>query len=295
MIVDTRMDFQYLPLKITLVALQRSQLPLYLGSTLRGVIGKILYQTDQEAYQYLYANGMKAGGQQDTVKPYILEPPDLRIGKRMLEKGEKLSFNFLLLGDAIRYISSVVTALEKIEQYGLGAGRYPFRLLQMIHMEEQRVLWREGIYYPAGKKEVRIPYRVLPEVEGACIRLRTPLRIRRSGELLTDVSFDVLIRNITNRVMALTERYGGWVDREAAEQLQKISSEIRTVTANLKVEELERYSNRLQEKMNFSGLLGEMEFAGDLTPFVPWLHVAEILHIGRNTTFGMGKVQVYFV
>ena len=110
-----------------------------------------------------------------------------------------------------------------------------------------------------------------------------------------DISFDVLIRNITNRVVALTERYGGWVDQGAVEQLQKMSSEIRTIKENLKVEEIDRYSNRLQEKMDFSGLLGEIEFVGDLTPFVPWLHMAEILHIGRNTTFGMGKIQVYYI
>lgn len=294
-IVDTRIDFKYLPLEITLTALKRAQLPSYLGSTLRGVLGQILYQTDQEAYRYLYANGMKAGGQQNSVKPYILEPPELCTGKRIIEEGEKLSFNLLLLGDTTKYSYSIIRALEKIEQYGLGACRYPFRLLQVMHRKEQRLLWREGNYYPMGKQEVGIPDRTLLEVEGAGIRFCTPLRIRRGGKLLTDISFAVLIRNITNRVVALTERYGGWVDQEVVAKLQELSLEIKTVKESLKIEELDRYSNRLQEKMNFSGLLGEMEFAGDLTPFVPWLYVAEILHIGRNTTFGMGKVQVYFI
>lgn len=61
------------------------------------------------------------------------------------------------------------------------------------------------------------------------------------------------------------------------------------------LEHMERYSNRLQEKMDFSGLMGEIEFAGDITPFVPWLSAAEVLHIGRNTTFGMGQVEVLFL
>ena len=47
--------------------------------------------------------------------------------------------------------------------------------------------------------------------------------------------------------------------------------------------------------MDFSGLLGTIEYEGRLTPFVPWLYAAQRLHIGRNTTFGMGKIEVYFI
>ncbi|HIR14809.1 MAG TPA: CRISPR system precrRNA processing endoribonuclease RAMP protein Cas6 [Candidatus Choladousia intestinavium] len=47
--------------------------------------------------------------------------------------------------------------------------------------------------------------------------------------------------------------------------------------------------------MDFSGLIGTIEYEGDLTPFAPWLNAAQKLHIGRNTTFGLGEIQVYFV
>ena len=57
----------------------------------------------------------------------------------------------------------------------------------------------------------------------------------------------------------------------------------------IKVEKLERYSNRTNGKMDFSGLIGTIEYEGNLTPFVPWLYAAQRLHIGRNTTFWDGK------
>ena len=63
----------------------------------------------------------------------------------------------------------------------------------------------------------------------------------------------------------------------------------------LRVERMERYSNRINGKMDFSGLTGEVEYEGDLSPFVPWLYAAQKLHVGRNTTFGMGKLEVYFI
>ena len=38
--------------------------------------------------------------------------------------------------------------------------------------------------------------------------------------------------------------------------------------------------------------MGAMTFEGDLSPFIPWLNAAEVLHIGRNVTLGYGKIDV---
>ena len=86
-----------------------------------------------------------------------------------------------------------------------------------------------------------------------------------------------------------------WVDYDEVKNIQMLAAEVQTVREELELEVLERYSNRLHGKMDFSGLIGELEYAGELTPFVPWLATAEVLHIGRNTTFGMGNIQVYFI
>lgn len=286
---------RYLPLKITLVSLGRAELPPYLGSTLRGAIGQSLYRIDRAAYDYLYRNGKKSDSQQDIVNPYIIMPPEFHGNKYIVDQGGKLDFEFSLLGDAAKYASSLALALQNIEQYGLGAQRYPFYLLKIVNREEQRILWQRNIYYKTGENEIRIPCRRLPEVSGAEIELCTPLRIRRNGQLLTDIQFQTMIRNVTSRMIAITERYGGWVDREETERLVKLAGEVRTVREDLRVLHLERYSNRVKEKMDFSGLMGSLEYEGELTPFVPWLSAARILHIGRNTTFGMGKIEVQFL
>ena len=72
--------------------------------------------------------------------------------------------------------------------------------------------------------------------------------------------------------MELTERYGGWIDQEEAGGLLELSKKVRTVHEETKVERMERYSNRTNEKMDFSGLIGTIEYEGDLTPVVPWLY-----------------------
>lgn len=44
-----------------------------------------------------------------------------------------------------------------------------------------------------------------------------------------------------------------------------------------------------RKKMEFIGFTGTLAFKGDITPFTPWLKIGEIIHIGKNTSFGFGK------
>ena len=135
----------------------------------------------------------------------------------------------------------------------------------------------------------------LPDVKQIIISLKTPLRIRCSGALIETVDFPTIIRNITNRMEAIVKRYGGWVDEMEIKQVQILASEVAVIQNQLKMKNIKRYSNRLGEKKDFSGLVGDIQFEGNLTPFVPWLFAAQILHMGRNTTFGMGKIDVEFI
>ena len=75
--------------------------------------------------------------------------------------------------------------------------------------------------------------------------------------------------------MSIAERDGGWADQIEVERVQSLAAEVRTVRGELRVERMERYSNRINGKMDFSGLTGEVEYEGDLLPFVPWLYACE--------------------
>jgi hypothetical protein len=44
--------------------------------------------------------------------------------------------------------------------------------------------------------------------------------------------------------------------------------------------------------MKLGGLVGTMRLAGDLAPFTPLLRTAEVVHVGKGATFGLGKVSV---
>ena len=54
----------------------------------------------------------------------------------------------------------------------------------------------------------------------------------------------------------------------------------------------ERYSSRQDQRMKFGGFIGSVTYQGRLNPFMPFISLGEIIHIGKNTTFGLGKYVV---
>ena len=114
-----------------------------------------------------------------------------------------------------------------------------------------------------------LSYHELQNVTGVVIKICTPLRIRHGGRLVQKISFQTLIRNITNRIISITERYGGWTDRNEAEKVLALAAEVRTVREELRVERMERYSNRINGKMDFGGMTGEVEYEGGAVAVCP--------------------------
>jgi CRISPR/Cas system endoribonuclease Cas6 (RAMP superfamily) len=40
------------------------------------------------------------------------------------------------------------------------------------------------------------------------------------------------------------------------------------------------------------GMVGEITYQGELQEFIPLIHYAEEVHLGKATTFGLGQIQV---
>lgn len=286
---DSAFSLAYVPLTIHLTCCADTPLPAYLGSTLRGVVGWAL-QTQKEAYYYIFENRRLSQGQLDVVNPYIIEPPKAKL---WYHKGESLTFTFILFGEAIKYQKAVVEALIEPAYLNIGVRRAPFQVQSIIQQDSYESLWQRGKPsndLSVGRTEILT---ASAEVANWCsLQLQTPLRIRRKGNYLTSLDFPTLIRNSTKRVELLTDRYGGAVNQQMIEEVNQLSSEIKQTTASFMNQSLSRYSNRKHQKMDFSGMLGIAAFEGDLTVFTPWLKATELLHIGRNTTFGHGKITI---
>ncbi len=58
------------------------------------------------------------------------------------------------------------------------------------------------------------------------------------------------------------------------------------------MKEIKRWSNRSKSHTNIDGFLGSAELSGNLTPYLPLIKLGEFTHIGRQTTFGLGKYEI---
>lgn len=282
-------SLDYLPLLIRLECREAASLPPFLGSTLHGVVGWALTR-HPAVYTYLFENKRFGGAGQDIVNPYIIEP--IRT-KTQYQPGELLSFKLILIGEAIQHAGEVVQVLAQVRQFRIGAARCLFELRDILHGEQYKPIWQGGGLQESALISENIAASSTKEQASWCsVHLVTPLRIRRGGELVQQLNFPTLIRSITKRVHLLTERYGGAVEADIAARACEQAGDIRMTSHALYLNRMHRYSNRKQESLDWSGMLGAMTFEGELTGFTPWLQAARMLHIGRNSTFGCGQVEI---
>ena len=72
---------------------------------------------------------------------------------------------------------------------------------------------------------------------------------------------------------------------KAAEQIKTVHSAIRWISQK-------RKSSRTGQSHILSGIIGDICFAGDLRPFLPYLALGEYIQVGKGAAFGNGRYEM---
>ncbi len=313
----------YLRLRCTLFARERAFLPVYKGSLLRGAFGHALRravcamgpgQTCESCrlrracvYTNLFETFVEGepppflAGLPTSPRPYVFEPAS---EARHFEPGDPLDFDLLLFGQATELEAYALLAVERMAAGGLGRDRFPF-VLDHVSVPNGGTGWRDLL--TRGRALPRAPgFAVtpsLPVIDGleglrpgrAVLRFLTPTRLKRGDELQPSVGFRALTFAMLRRTLEMAHFHlpGAaasidWNFRPLLEQ----ASNVHVTASRLSWRDWERYSNRQGRKMTLGGFVGEMEIEGDLEPFAPLLRTAEILHVGKGATFGLGRMEI---
>ena len=349
--------------RLDLRALETSDLPVFLGSTLRGAFGHALKEAvcvmehrdcahclvaERCLYPYLFETPPPPGlsllsGQQQAPRPFVLAPPviDLPAGaggdlaasspelaregessngnlpvlprpralretvtRRLLAAGDQLSFDLLLVGRAVEALPYVIHAISRLAARGLGVARARFELSSVIACDERgttRVIFTgrsPRLVPPEGAAKSLADFvraRLAQLSPRASLRLRflTPTRIRVEGGLQAELSFPLLVRNLLRRVSLLMATHGDAPLELDFRGLLARAARIETRAAALDWWDWERYSARQRAKMKLGGFVGEVEYAGaGLEEFLPLVAAGEWLHVGANTSFGLGRYRI---
>jgi hypothetical protein len=169
-----------------------------------------------------------------------------------------------------------------------------------------RELYDSGRFLPAASRKIAaIVSETTAAVNDIAITFRTPTRIEnrnaRSKDNETGLAmfgdFYDLVYNLTNRVAGLWQLYGEQWPGPAEfyrwrERLLKGSREVTTVRRDLEMICLQGYSNLQEAPKRLDGFVGEMQFSGDFSPFLQLLRIGEIVHVGTETTCGLGQYRL---
>ncbi len=120
----------------------------------------------------------------------------------------------------------------------------------------------------------------------------TPTRLKYGERLTPQLEFHILVRNLLRRVSLLS--YFHWEEELDFDfkGLIEDSKNVRVLRSDLKWYDWERYSNRQEVRMKMGGFIGPVVFEGDFSPFIPFLFLGEYVHVGKGTSFGLGKYKI---
>jgi CRISPR/Cas system endoribonuclease Cas6 (RAMP superfamily) len=220
--------------------------------------------------------------------PFILAPGEAVDGRYPLE--------LTLVGRANSMVGYLVQAISRAGRTGLRPLQQPFGIAAV----EQEGHVGGGDWRPIFEENRLLPGP--PSVPPAPVpppRLRviliTPLRLRRMETHVRpdNFRFSDLFSNLLRRVSLLSYFHGqapletdfaGLVARSRAVELHR---------ADLRWEELARYSRRQHARLLTGGLLGEFELDSDqLGEMWEYLWLGQFIHAGKGATMGLGRYAI---
>ena len=227
--------------------------------------------------------------------PYVMEPPLSIEGD--LPAGERLAFSLIIFGQANDYLPYIVYAFKTMGEMGLGRrvdGRRGQFELEEIWLRDKQ------IYSDNSDQLSKVSLSRLElndyknDDRPAHLRLEflTPLRVKHRNRFSVELPFHVLVRALLRRISSLEEYFGSGRPELDYSALAARALEVRMVENHLAWLDWSRYSNRQEKKMLLGGLVGQVVYGGDLSEYAPLLRYGALVHIGKQTSFGLGQYKL---
>lgn len=231
-------------------------------------------------------------------QPFVIEPPG---GDTRLGAGDHFQFSLVLVGSALSQLRVIILAFQRAFRNGLGNEHARCRLLS-VHQEGcDHALWCERD--DAGVvRDIDVAHTPATSCAGSTpqavgIILQSPLRLQRDSRPVQSVDLDARLFLVTlaRRVQLLMDVHlGNSAPQQDFQSLVALAQSINVTHRELRWFDWGRFSGRQKREMKLGGLLGSFRLEGALEPFMPLLHLGQWLHVGKNTSFGLGAYRLAF-
>jgi hypothetical protein len=270
-------SFEFYSWRLSFRALERFEFPHLLSANIfRGALGLFLSRVDPEAYQTLFEPSLLSNGPSGFAtppRPFVFRCRHLDGRSFEVEDVFTVQLNVFLRD------GSVFPALEKAFQT-MGATGFGLQRSRAMALPEPELRQLCFCLDPQHQAVQRIR-----------VRFESPTELKVSERVTDRPSFADLFSRVRDRLRLLSSLYGPGplpVDfprlNDRAAQIETLSCQLQHVTA-------ERHSSRTDQTHPLGGFTGWAEYAGDLTPFMSYLRIAEWTGVGRQTVWGKGELH----
>jgi CRISPR-associated endoribonuclease Cas6 len=249
--------------------------------------------------------------------PFIITPP--LEPKRIYQEGEALCFELTLIGKSIDYLPYFIYTFDELGGMGIGSGKGKYRLEEVKtdrsgegfkvkggetkdECQRPKVNGEKGETIYSGNEKVLHSSNWVVGIDDLFafhlsptalhLIFLTPTRLKFDGKISPSLEFHILIRNLLRRISLLSYFHCSEELTLDFKGLIEESKKVGVKKSDLSWFDWERYSNRQETKMKMGGFTGTIHFEGGLEPFLPFLLLGEYVHVGKGSSFGLGKYEI---
>jgi hypothetical protein len=215
-----------------------------------------------------------------------------------IQASETFFFDLNLFDMGTSAIAYFVLAFSQLAHEGLGPRRGRAALTEVWQLNEvgdplTRLFDGRSLLHQQNPSPMTLSLEPWPErVERVRVRFVTPTELKSGQQLTSRPDFSVLAARIRDRLSTLKKLYDdGPLDIDFRGFGER-AARVKMTQCQLGRVDIERRSSRTGRTHPIGGFVGEAEYEGDLSEFIPYLRAAKWTGVGRQTVWGKGEIRV---
>ena len=299
--IKQALQVRYVKLHFTLRLLEDTILPKNKVSALRGGMGQMLlkmncvrnhecdscdFEDECIVRRMMYSKlsqkpeYMKQG---DSLG-YVFECDNL---EEYFYAGDEIQFNLILFGKNIVYFHQYLQAFSYLGMEGLGKNSSKFVVSSVYNTRNKIIFENNNVYmenYHIQTVWEYVEYRMKMQKTENTIVFASPLTVKYQGEFIRKFEIEAIVAAAIRRIHMLN-----CFENLNLEPLKKMDRLPECTNLNVIDTYVDRYSATHDNKIRLRGIRGSMHVNEMDLELKMLLLAGELIHIGKNTSFGFGK------
>ena len=223
-----------------------------------------------------------------TIPPANITGPARLDDRRDYPPGSAYQLSLVLIGRARHYLPLISYAWQQAFKTadGVARGQAELTAIAIEHKDHWEEIY-DGTRIAEHDNHITLPDSVPDRVT---LHISTPLRLQHNGVALGVERLDAqtLLTQLQRRLSLTAQIHLGITPEADYSALKTQAAQVES-HKNLRWYDWQRYSNRQQRHMHLGGVIGEWTLAGLAPEHARALQIEQWLHLGKNTTFGLGR------